>query len=36
MRKIINLKGLKLKIFTEQNASDYCQLNNFNSNNIKK
>ena len=34
MIKIINLKGLKLKTFTEQNASDYCQINNINPDNI--
>ena len=31
----INLNYLKLKTFTEQNASDYCQINNINSNDIK-
>ena len=32
--KIINLEELKLKTFTEQDAKDYCQINNINSNDI--
>ena len=35
MAVIIFLRNLKLKTFTEQNASDYCQINNINSNDIK-
>ena len=31
---IINLMALKLKTFTEQDALDYCQLNDINKNNI--
>ena len=34
--KEIELNSLKLKTFTEQNALDYCQINNLNSNNIKE
>ena len=30
----INLSSLELKTFTEQNALDYCQLNNINPDNI--
>ena len=30
----IYLNDLDLKTFSEQNASDYCQINNINSNNI--
>ena len=33
MNKII-LNSLKLKTFTEQNAEDYCQINNINPDNI--
>jgi len=33
---MINLKGLKLKTFTEQDALDYCQLNGTNPDNIKE
>lgn len=32
--KNIFLRNLQLKIFTEQNASDYCQLNDINPDNI--
>ena len=32
----INLSNLELKIFTQQDAEDYCQLNNINPNNIKE
>jgi len=34
MNKIIYLNELKLKIFTEQNVLDYCQLNSINPDNI--
>ena len=34
MNNIINLNDLQLKTFTEQNALDYCLLNNINSENI--
>ena len=34
--KEINLSHLKLKTFTEQDAEDYCQINNLNPNNIKE
>ena len=30
----LDLSNLKLKIFSEQDASDYCQINNINFNNI--
>jgi len=30
----IRLNHLKLKIFTEQDAKDYCKLNNINTDNI--
>ena len=33
---IINLSGLELKTFTEQDAEDYCQLNNINPDDIKE
>ena len=33
--KEIYLNNLKLKTFTEQNALDYCQLNNINPDNIE-
>ena len=32
--KFIDLSNLQLKTFTEQDASDYCLLNNIDSNNI--
>ena len=32
--KEINLNNLELKTFTEQDAEDYCQINNININNI--
>jgi len=35
MNQIIDLYSLKLITFTEQDALDYCLLNNINSNNIK-
>ena len=35
MNQIIDLYSLKLITFTEQDAEDYCLLNNINSNNIK-
>ena len=31
---ILNLSNLKLKTFTEQDALDYCQINNINPDNI--
>ena len=34
MAVIIFLRNLKLKTFTEQDAEDYCQINNINSDNI--
>ena len=34
MNKIVELYGLNLKTFTEQDVLDYCQINNINSNNI--
>ena len=33
---ILNLSNLKLKTFTEQNALDYCLLNNLNINKINE
>ena len=30
----IKLSNLELKIFTEQDALDYCQINNINTDNI--
>ena len=34
MNHFINLTNLELKVFTEQNASDYCQINNINQSHI--
>ena len=34
MIKIIHLNFLELKTFTEQDALDYCQINNINPDNI--
>ena len=34
MNRFINLTNLELKVFTEQNASDYCQINNINQSHI--